>query len=104
MCVFDLVFSEGIPSENKLLLLIKVCAGDPRCSLVLIFRFAQAIILFECGQRSEAILRVEGLIRIVDDKSPYITVWVGTRWDGNPRNIDKALYRLRCSSYLEVSR
>ncbi|KAI9569843.1 hypothetical protein HD554DRAFT_2327802 [Boletus coccyginus] len=54
--VFDLVFCEGIPSENKLLLLIK------------------AIILFECGKHEDATLRVDDLIDIMVDKSPYITV------------------------------
>ncbi|KAI9569819.1 WD40-repeat-containing domain protein [Boletus coccyginus] len=54
--VFDLVFSEGIPSENRLLLLIK------------------AIILFECGKHEDAVLRVDDLIDIVNDKSPYIAV------------------------------
>ncbi|KAI9569839.1 hypothetical protein HD554DRAFT_2313201 [Boletus coccyginus] len=56
MRVFDLVFSEGIPSENKYLLLIK------------------AIILFECGKHEDAILRVDDLIKIVKDKSSYIVV------------------------------
>jgi len=37
--VFDLVFSEDIPGENKHLLLIKVCACHPRCCLVPIFFF-----------------------------------------------------------------
>ncbi|KAF8434726.1 hypothetical protein L210DRAFT_3552125 [Boletus edulis BED1] len=54
--IFDLVFAHGLPSENKLLLLIK------------------AIILFECGRHDNAILRVSDLISIVDDVSLYITV------------------------------
>ncbi|KAI9569842.1 hypothetical protein HD554DRAFT_2327801 [Boletus coccyginus] len=54
--VFDLVFSESIPNENKHLLLIK------------------AVILFASGKHEDAILRVNDLIDIVDDKSPYITV------------------------------
>ncbi|KAI9569853.1 hypothetical protein HD554DRAFT_2170850 [Boletus coccyginus] len=54
--VFDLVFSEGIPSENRLLLLLK------------------AIVLFECGRHEDAVLRVDDLIDIVKDKSPYIAV------------------------------
>ncbi|KAF8556859.1 hypothetical protein OG21DRAFT_1482770 [Imleria badia] len=53
---FDLVFSDGLPVENRFLLLIK------------------AIILFECGKHEDAISRVDGLISIVDDQSPYITV------------------------------
>ncbi|KAF8556862.1 hypothetical protein OG21DRAFT_1495255 [Imleria badia] len=56
MRVFDLTFGNGLPSENKLLLLIK------------------AVILFECGKHDDAILRVGDLIDIVDDQSPYITV------------------------------
>jgi len=81
MRVFDLVFSEGIPSENNLLLLVKVCDCHPRCRLVPIFCFTQAIILFECGKHEDAILRVDDLINIVNDKSPYIAVRVGTQWN-----------------------
>jgi len=81
MRVFDLVFSEGIPSENKLLLLMKVCACHSHRCLVPIFHFTQAIVSFECGKHEDAILRVGDLIDIVKDKSPYITVRVGTRWD-----------------------
>ncbi|KAH0833010.1 hypothetical protein J3R83DRAFT_11995 [Lanmaoa asiatica] len=56
MRVFDLVFTEGLPTENKFILLIK------------------AIILFECGKHDDAISRVDDLIDIVDDQSIYITV------------------------------
>ncbi|KAH0826783.1 hypothetical protein J3R83DRAFT_5198 [Lanmaoa asiatica] len=62
MRVFDLVFTEGLPTENKFLLLIK------------------AIILFECGKHDDAISRVDDLIDMVDDKSIYITVRVGERY------------------------
>jgi len=80
MRAFDLVFSEGIPNENRLLFFIKVRACHPRCCLVLIFRFTEAIVLFECVHHEDAILRVGDLIDIVHNKSPHITVRVGTRW------------------------
>ena len=50
-------------SLSSLLVLIIIC-------------FAQAIILFLCGKRDDAILRVNDLIDIVDDKSLYCTVRV----------------------------
>ncbi|KAF8556856.1 hypothetical protein OG21DRAFT_1482768 [Imleria badia] len=56
MRVFDLVFVDSIPTENKFLLLVK------------------AIILFECGKHHDAISRVDDLIDIVDNQSLYITV------------------------------
>jgi len=79
MRIFDLVFSECIPSENKILLLIKVCAHHPRCCPIPIFRLTQAVLLFECGKQEDAILRVSDLIDIVDNQSPYIVVRVRTR-------------------------
>ncbi|KAF8546790.1 WD40 repeat-like protein, partial [Imleria badia] len=54
--VFDLVFTDGLATDNNFLLLIK------------------AIIVFECGKHHDAISRVDDLIDIVDDKSLYITV------------------------------
>ncbi|KAH0834960.1 WD40-repeat-containing domain protein [Lanmaoa asiatica] len=56
MRAFDLVFTEGFPTENKFFLLIR------------------AIILFECGKHDDAISRVDDLIDIVDDQSIYLTV------------------------------
>ncbi|KAF8557544.1 hypothetical protein OG21DRAFT_1482211, partial [Imleria badia] len=53
---FDLVFTDGLATDNNFLLLIK------------------AVILFECGKHHDAISRVDDLIDIVDDKSLYITV------------------------------
>lgn len=79
MRIFDLVFSECTPSENRILLLIKVCAHHPRCCLISIFCSTQAIILFECRRYEDAILRVDDLIDIVDNQSPYIAVRVRTR-------------------------
>ncbi|KAG9311583.1 hypothetical protein JVU11DRAFT_7792 [Chiua virens] len=54
MRVYDLVFSEGVPIENNLLLLIK------------------AIVLFECGKQDDAFSRIDDLIDIVDNKSIYL--------------------------------
>ncbi|KAF8554954.1 hypothetical protein OG21DRAFT_1439363 [Imleria badia] len=53
--VFDLVFTDGLATDNNFLLLIK------------------AVILFECGRHHDAISRVDDLLDIVDDKSLYIT-------------------------------
>ena len=80
MRVFDLVFSERTPSENRILLLIKVCAHHPRCCVIQMFHLTQAIILFECGKHEDAILRVGDLIDIANNQSPYIAVRVRTRW------------------------
>ncbi|KAF8557900.1 hypothetical protein OG21DRAFT_1494421 [Imleria badia] len=53
---FDLVFTDGLATDNNFLLLIK------------------AVIVFECGKYYDAISRVDDLIDVVDDKSPYIIV------------------------------
>ncbi|KAF8550473.1 hypothetical protein OG21DRAFT_1446572 [Imleria badia] len=52
----DLVFSDGLPAENRFLLLIK------------------AIIMFECRKHEDAISRVDGLIGLVDDHSLYVII------------------------------
>ncbi|KAF8545829.1 hypothetical protein OG21DRAFT_1333743 [Imleria badia] len=51
---FDLVFTDGLATNNNFLLLIK------------------AVISFECGKHHDAISRVDDLIDIVDDKSLYM--------------------------------
>lgn len=75
--VFDLVFSDDVPTGNRFLLLVKVCAYRTRCCLYR--NFLQAIILFECGKQHDAISRVDYLIDIVSHQSLYITVRVRER-------------------------
>lgn len=75
-CAFDFVFIDGPSDENKFLLLIKVCPYVLISPYAHFFCFVEAAILFECGRHEDAILRVDGLIEVVGDKSPYITVRV----------------------------
>lgn len=77
--VFDLIFSDGFPTENNFLLLIKVCLSVCSTFVPIRFHFTQAITLFLCGKHDDAVLRVDNLINIADDKSLYLTVRVCAR-------------------------
>ena len=79
MCIFDLVFTDGLTTtENNLLLLIKACTHHHlRCCID--HAFTQAIIIFECGKHDAAISRLNFLIDIVEDRSLYVTVQVRGR-------------------------
>ena len=79
MCIFDLVFTDGLTTtENNLLLLIKACTHHHlRCCID--HAFTQAIILFVCGNHDAAISRLNFLIDVVDDRSLYVTVQVRER-------------------------
>ena len=79
MRAFDLVFTDALATDNKYLLLIKVCRLASSFLLVPTLRFTQAIILFECGKHDDAISRIDDLIDIVGDQSVYITVRVRQR-------------------------
>ena len=104
MRAFDLVFTDALATDNKYILLIKVCRLASSFLLVPTLRFTQAIILFECGKHDDAISRIDDLIDIVGDQSVYITVRVRQREYLRANKVNKVLSRLKCSSYLEAYR